>query len=186
MASFSRLAQIGYVAGMTFILSLLVWPTATKAQPFGVSTGYRATPALPTFAFVTLSGSGSSSGSGGGIAGFAGGSGSSSGSFSTQINYIHPGNFLPNNGQIIGMPPPTFMPMMTNAMSDTAGSPFAMLSGMLMGGGIGIGGVSFSGMAGAIGGGGGAMGLGGGLGAGGGMGGFAGKGMGGFNGKNAM
>lgn len=197
MFSLTRFAKAGYLLSFCIAVYLLVSPELSQAQ-FGTSGGFRGTPALPTIAIPTFSGSGSSSGSGGSITGFAGGSGSSSGSFSTQINYINLNGFFPNGGRILQLPPPTFMPELTNALSDTTGSPFAMIAALSMGGGIGIGGISFGGIGGAAGAGGGVAGgvggfgqggfagagiAGGGFGQIGGGGGFAGKGMGGFNGK---
>jgi hypothetical protein len=192
MPSLSRLVQIGYILGLSLVLSLLLGPTWVKAQfgapPFGVSTGYRSTPGWPTIAVPIISGSSSVSGAGsaGGITG--GVAGSASSSFSTQIIYINPGTFLPNNGQIIGPPMPTITPMLNNLLSDTTGAPWALMGAMSMGGGGGIG--MITPMGGGMGMGGmgmGGMGMGGmGMMGMGGMGGFAGKGMGGFNGKKGL
>lgn len=193
MSSLSRLVRIGYVLGLSLALALLLWPALSQAQ-FGVSTGYRSTPALPTIAIPIVSGSGSSSGSGSGVFGAGGGSGSASGSFTTQIIHIPLGEFIGNNGQIVGMPPPTFQPPLNNLLSNSTGSPLGAMTALNAGGGMGISGmVGGVGGLGGMGGGGGMMGMGGGGmmgmgggGMGGGMGGFAGKGMGGFNGRKPL
>jgi hypothetical protein len=193
MFSLSCIVRTVYVAALSFALCLLLGPTRSQAQfgapAFGVSSGYRGTPALPTIAIPVLSGSGAASGVGfgGGFRGGIGG-GSVSGSFSTQIIYVNLGSFLPNNGRIIGPPMPTFQPMLNNLFfagvlfspftSDSTGSPFSLLTSMSIMGGMGMGGMR------------GMMGMGG-MGMGGmrgmmGMGGFAGKGLGGFNGRKAL
>ncbi len=186
MSSLSRLAQIGYAFGLSLALSLLLWPALSQAQ-FGVSTGYRSTIPLPTLAFpIISSGSGSAGGSGSGGFGAAGGSGFASASFTTQIININPGDFLPNNGQIVGMPPPTLMPPLNNLISDSTGSPLGLLSSIGAGGALGISGMVGGGFGGVGAGGGIGGALGGGGFGGGGMGGFAGKGMGGFNGRKPL
>jgi hypothetical protein len=218
MFSLTRFAKAGYL--LTFSLAVLLLASAKPSQAqfgapsFGVSAGYRGTPGWPTVAIPIISGSASASGasSAGGIAGFSGGgtAGSVSGSFSTQIIYINLGSFLPNGGRIVGMPPPTVMPMLSNEFfagflyspftSDSTGSPFSLLTSMSIVGGMGMGGgmVGMMGMGGGMvgmmgmGGGMGMMGMGG-FGMGGmsmmgmgGFGGFAGKGFGGFNGRKAL
>jgi hypothetical protein len=192
MFSLSCMARTVYVVVLSFALCLLLGPPRSQAQfgapAFGVSSGFRGTPALPTIAIPLISGSGSASGAGiGGIRGGIGG-GSVSGSFTTQIIYINPGAFLPNNGRLIGPPMPTFMPPLNNLNYDSTGSPIALLTGMGMGGGgMGMGGMRGMGGMGGMRGMGGGMGLGGmGMRGMGGMGGFAGKGMGGFNGRKAL
>jgi hypothetical protein len=186
MSFLSRLVQMGYVLGLSLVLTLLLKPTWLQAQfgapPFSVSAGYRGSPGFPTVAIPVISGSGSASGASGGIVGGAGGSGSVSGSFTTQIIYINIGSFLPNGGRLIGLPPPTFMPPLNNQFYDTTGAPWATTGAMSMGGGGSIG--IITPLGGGIGGG--SFGMGGGGIGGGGMGGFAGKGMGGFNGKNGL
>jgi hypothetical protein len=193
-SSLMRLALIGYALALSLTLCLLVLPSSSQAQVgFGISTGYRATPGLPTIAIAlpNISGTGIGGavgggvsggfggGVGGGVAGGVGGGGVSA-SFSPipLIYHINLGQFFPNNGQIIGLPPPTLMPPLNNLLYDTTGAPYATITALGLGGGVGIGG--------GIGGGGfGGAGAGGGI-AGGGMGGFAGKGMGGFNGKKPL
>jgi hypothetical protein len=207
MSSITRLVQIGYVLAFVFLLSLLLLPKASQAQVgfqsiggpnnFGISTGYRATPALPVIVIPVLNAStsgfgGAVGGNGGGLGGGVGGGavgGSVSGSISTSLVSIDLGSFFPNHGQIIGLPPPTFQFPLSNFyqglfVSDSTGSPFAQILALNSGGGVGIGG----GVGGGVAGGGGlGMGGGGGLGlGGGGAGGFAGKGMGGFNGKKPL
>jgi hypothetical protein len=110
---------------------------------------------------------------------------------------------LAPGGRIIGLPGPSLMPPLNNMMTDTTGSPLAMMrtggmgggmmgmgGGMMgMGGGMmammGMGGMMMGGMMGMMGMGG--MMMGGMMGMGGmSMMGFAGKGMGGFNGRKAL
>src|SRR5579875_1024962 len=134
MSSLSRLVQIGYVFGWSFVLVLLLGPSLSQAQ-FGVSSGYRATPGLPTIAVPVFSGSASASGAVGGILGGGGSSGSASASFSTQIIYINLGSFFPNNGQLVGLPMPTLTPMLNNWLTDSTGAPWALMGVMSMGGG---------------------------------------------------
>lgn len=208
MSSLSRLVPIGYVLGLVLLLSLMLLPKSSQAQlgvqsigsqPFGVSSGFRSTPGLPVIVIPVLSAStsgfGGSVGGNGGILGAGGGAGASggsvSGSIGTTLVTIDLGSFFPNNGQIIGLPPPTLMPPLNNLLygpflGDSTGSPFALL---LTGGGGGIAGGGAAGGMGGIGGGvGGVGGQIGGIGGGGiaGGGGFAGKGLGGFNGKKPL
>lgn len=186
-SSLLRLTLIGYVLALSLILCLLLAPTSSQGQS-AVSAGYRATVGLPTFKIpvVSFNNGGFGAVGGGGVlgAGGQGGLANVSGSVSTSIMTVHLGDFFPNNGQIIGLPPPTFQPMLTNALTDTTGSPLALLfgGGVSVGGGAVGGGGGFGGVAGGAGGQGG---FGGGI-TGGGVGGFAGKGMGGFNGKKAL
>jgi hypothetical protein len=163
---------------------------------FGTSTGYRATPGLPTIAIAlpNISGTGAGGGVGGGATGFGGGVGGTAASFSVNsqplIITLNLGQFFPNNGQIIGLPGPTMMPPLNNFafgpfFSDSSAFGFLTAGG----GGGGAGGAGGAGGFGGVGGAGGIGGggiAGGGLGGGGGMGGFAGKGMGGFNGKKPL
>jgi hypothetical protein len=190
-----RLTQIGYALGLSLILCLLLLPSAVQAQKgFGTSTGYRATPGLPTIAIAlpNISGTGAGGGVGGGATGFGGGVGGASASFSFNpqplIIPINLGQFFPNNGQIIGLPGPTMMPPLNNfafGLFFSDSSAFGFLTALGGGAGGGIGGAGGAGGAGGFGGVGGG-GIGGGGIAGGGMGGFAGKGMGGFNGKKPL
>ncbi len=194
-SSLMRLTQIGYALGLCLILCLMLLPSSSQAQKgFGTSTGWRATPGLPTIAIAlpNISGTGVGGAVGGGATGFGGGAGgiSASATFNpTPIIYtLNLGQFFPNNGQIIGLPPPTFTPPLNNfffgpPLSDTTGAPWAIIGGLSAGGGAGGAG-GFGGVAGGAGGFGGGI-AGGGL-AGGGAGGFAGKGMGGFNGKKPL
>jgi hypothetical protein len=205
MLSFPRLAKVCYLLAFALAVSLLVWPSFSQAQNrFGVSTGFRATPGLPTIAIPlpNVSGGGVGGGVGGGAAGFGGGAAGGFGgiNFSSQpiIMTLNLGQFFPNNGQIIGLPPPTMMPPLNNfgpitaltgfvgfpptlgfpSFSDSTGAPWALGLGVLGGGGAGggIGGGGLGGGGGIAGGGlgGGAGGLGGGglNGIGGGAGGF--------------
>jgi hypothetical protein len=201
MFSLTRLVQIGYVLGLVLMLCLLLLPNSSQAQlgfqqigpaKFGVSTGFRATPGLPTIVIpvinASVSGFGGSVGGNGGAIGLGGGAGASggsvAGSISTSLVSIDLGSFFPNNGQIIGLPPPTLMPPLNNYFYDSTTAPWAMILSMNSGGGIGaVGGV---GGAGGLGAGGLGMGGVGGFGQGGVGGGFAGKGMGGFNGKKPL
>lgn len=190
--SLTRLSLIGYGIGLALVLGLLLVPNSSQAQKgFGVSTGYRATPALPTIAIPVLQfnngGFGAAGGSGVVGVGGSGGSSSVSGSVTTQIMTVNLGQFFPNNGQTIGLPPPTMNTMLNNYMSDSTGALWSLL--LVGSGGGGGGGVGGGGLGGIGGGGiGGIGGIGGGGvgGVGGGIGGFAGKGMGGFNGKKAL
>jgi hypothetical protein len=214
MSSLTRLVQIGYVLGLALLLSLMLLPKSSQAQltvqnigggaNFGVSTGFRATPALPILVFPVLtastSGFGGSVGGNGGLlgagAGGAASGGSVSGSIGTSLVSLDLGSFFPNHGQIIGLPPPTLMPPLSNfyygaAFEASTGAPWALLlTGG--GGGVGGGGIGAGGGVGGVGGVAGAGGIGaggfggqiGGVGAGGG--GFAGKGLGGFNGKKPL
>jgi hypothetical protein len=196
-SSLVRLVQIGYALALVLIVSLLVLPNASQAQVgngFGVSTGWRATPALPVLAYPVISAStggiGGNVGGIGGIGGVGGGNTNVSGSFSTSIQTFDLGSLFPNHGQIIGLPPPTFMPPLNNQFYDSTAAPWAQLLAFNLGGGIGIGGgvggVAFGGGGGGLAGAGG-LGMGGIGGIGGiGGGGFAGKGMGGFNGKKPI
>jgi hypothetical protein len=186
-SSLMRLAQIGYALALLLILCLVFLPNSSQAQVgFGVSTGYRASPGLPTIAIAipNISASGTSAAGAGGATGFGGAVGgtSATGSFSPIpiIYHVNLGQFFPNNGQIIGLPPPTLMPPLSNfyygfLFENSTGAPWATITALSLGGGVGIGG----GIGGAIGG------VGGGI-AGSSGGGFAGKGMGGFNGKKPL
>ncbi|HEY7326854.1 MAG TPA: hypothetical protein VH592_04400 [Gemmataceae bacterium] len=206
MFSVTGLSKAGYLLAFSLVVTLLVSSNPSKAQHFGVSSGFRSTPGLPIIAFpvfsASTSGFGGAVGGNGGVVGFAAGGGAAggnvSGSFNTSIQTFNLGSLFPNNGQIIGLPPPTLMPPLNNAgiiltgfsfspffinpfgfaapfgippfslFGDSTGSPLALLTAMGLLGGGGIGG--------------GAIGLGGGLGGGfgGGLGGVGG-GLGGFN-----
>ncbi len=217
MISFGRLVKVCYLVALSLAVYLLLGPSSLPAQTrFGVSTGYRATPGLPTIAIAVpnVSGSGVGGGVGGGASGFGGGVGGGFGgiNFSTtpQIITLNLGQFFPNNGQIIGLPPPTLTPMLNNfgplaslfpffppalllgfPGSDSTGAPWALQTAMGGGGGGGAGGIAGGGAGGIAGGGiaGGGIaggGLGGGIaggGLGGGLGGVGGGvgGVGGFN-----
>src|SRR5579875_3015946 len=184
-SSLMRLTQIGYALGLCLILCLMLLPRSLQAQKgFGVSTGFRATPGLPTIAIAlpNISGTGAGGNVGGGATGFGGGVGGgfAAVSFNSQplIITLNLGQFFPNNGQIIGLPGPTMMPPLSNFIfgppfENSTGAPWSLITA-LGGGGGGIGGAGggFGGVGGAGGAGGGIAG--GGLG-GGGMGGFAGK-----------
>lgn len=196
-SSFLRLALIGYVLTLSLVVGLLLLPNSTQAQHgFGVSTGYRASPGLPTIAIALPNlqgaGIGGAVGGAGGAAGVGGvggvGGGAVGVSFNSQplIMTLNLGQFFPNNGQTIGLPPPTLMPPLNNLLYDTTGAPWATMTAMGLGGGLGVGSVvgGGGGIAGGIGG---MGGIGGGIaGGGGGMGGFGGKGMGGFNGIKGL
>lgn len=228
MLLFTRLLKVGYLLALSLAVYLLVSANPSQAQNrFGVSTGYRASPGMPTIAIAlpNVSGGGIGGAVGGGAAGFGGGVGGGAAgvSFNSQpiIMTLNLGQFFPNNGQIIGLPPPTlmlplnnfgylpilgglggFIPNVLNPFtSDSTGAPWAILTALGLGGGLGAGGGAMGG--GGLGGGGiaggGQGGFGGGMGGfgggqggiggmgGGGMGGgFAGKGMGGFNGRKAL
>jgi|GEM_PF-1551664 hypothetical protein len=191
MLSLARLAKAGYLLAFSLTVFLLASTKPSQAQfgapAFGVSAGYRGTPGWPTIAIPIISGSASASGvgTGGGIVGITGGSvgGSVSGSFSTQIIFVNLGSFLPNGGRLIGMPPPTFTPMLSNEFfagflwspftADSTGSPFSLLTSMSLMGGMGMGGMGMG--MGGMGMGGGMMGMGGGM-----MGTMMGGGMSGF------
>jgi hypothetical protein len=230
MLSPPLVARLAYVSALSVSLCLLLGTARSQAQS-KVWGGYRATPGLPTITVpvTSFSASGIGGGFGGGFAGFRGGFGGGFGgaSVNTQLVSINLGAFLPNNGRIVSLPPPTFTPMLNNfglfpgllgfglfptlnnlLLSDSTGSPLALITalGILGGGGFGgglgglgggiLGGGGFGGGFGALGGGllgGGGFGGGGfGLGAlGGGFaglggGGFAGKGFGGFNGRSPL
>jgi hypothetical protein len=187
-SSFLRLAQIGYALALSLVLCLLLLPSSLQAQKgFGVSTGYRATPGLPTIAIALPNlqgvGIGGAVGGAGGAAGVGGvggvGGGAVGVSFNSQpiIQTLNLGQFFPNNGQIIGLPPPTLMPPLSNFyygpfFVDSTTAPWATSTALGLGGGL-IGGGGVGGMGGALGGAGG-------------MGGFGGKGMGGFNGDKGL
>src|SRR5581483_1546579 len=97
--SLKRLALIGYVLGLALILCLLLWPSFSQAQKgFGTTTGYRATPGLPTIAIAlpNISGSGVGGAVGGGAGGFGGGVGG--GGISASFNPV-PIIFTVNLGQ---------------------------------------------------------------------------------------
>jgi hypothetical protein len=216
MFSITRLLKAGYLLALCLVVLLLVSSKPSQAQHLGVSGGFRSTPGLPVIAFPVFSASTSGFGGnvGGGFVGIAGGvaGGSVSGSFKTSIMTFNLGSLFPNNGRIIGLPPPTMMPPLNNAgiiftgvsfspffinsfgfatpfgippfglFDDSTGSPLALLTAMGLVGG-GLGGR-------AMGFGGGVGGFGGGLaGFGGGVGGFSfgmnsfGGGVGGFAGK---
>jgi hypothetical protein len=207
MFSLTRLLKAGYLLCFSLVVFLLVSPNPSQAQHFGVSGGFRSTPGLPVIAFpvlsASMSGFGGSVGGNGGAIGFAAGGGAAggsvSGSITTSIQTFNLGSLFPNNGQIIGLPPPTMMPPLNNAgiiftgvsfspyfinlsgfatpfgippfgfSDDSTGSPLALLTAMGILGGLGAGG--------------GGMGLGGGLGGlGGGLGGLGGGGLGGVGG----
>jgi hypothetical protein len=221
MLLFTRCAKVGYFLAFSFAVYLLVSTNPLQAQNrFGVSTGYRATPGLPTIAYAVpnVSGAGIGGGVGGGASGFGGGVGGGAVGVAFNstpiIQTLNLGQFFPNNGQIIGLPPPTlmlplnnfgylplfgglaFVPNIFSPFSDSTGAPWALLTALGLGGGLGAGGGGIGGGgiagggAGGFGGGAGGFGGGqggiGGIGGGGIAGGFAGKGMGGFNGRKAL
>jgi len=176
MLSLPRLVKVCYLLALSLAVSLLLWPSFSHAQKgFGVSTGYRATPGLPTIAIPlpNVSGSGVGGGVGGGATGFGGSFGGGFGgiNFSSQplIITLNLGQFFPNNGQIIGLPGPTMMPPLNNFgpmaslfgplgllpiwvlptnFSDSTGAPWALQPGLITIGGGGAGGIGGGGIAG--------------------------------------
>src|SRR5579871_1637001 len=85
MFSLSRLTKVGYLLGLSLVVSVLLSAKPSQAQnnnnnnnnnnknnKNNVTTGYRGTPGLPTIAVPVISGSGVGGGGGvgGGFAGF--------------------------------------------------------------------------------------------------------------------
>ncbi len=176
MLLFPRLVKACYLLALFLAVSLLLWPSFSQAQKgFGVSTGYRATPGLPTIAIAlpNISGGGVGGNVGGGATGFGGGAVGGFGgvNFSSQpiIMTLNLGQFFPNNGQIIGLPGPTMMPALNNfgpiaslfpfagplplflgmPFSDSTGAPWSLQPGLItIGGGGAVGGIGGGGIAG--------------------------------------
>ncbi len=176
MLLFPRLVKACYLLALFLAVSLLLWPSFSQAQKgFGVSTGYRATPGLPTIAIAlpNISGGGVGGNVGGGATGFGGGAVGGFGgvNFSSQpiIMTLNLGQFFPNNGQIIGLPGPTMMPALNNfgplaslfpfagplplflgmPFSDSTGAPWSLLTAMgIIGGGGAGGGIAGGGVGG--------------------------------------
>lgn len=173
MFSFTRLAQGCCFLALAFAVYLLVsanplppqitiGPTAPPALT--VTTGFRGTSSLPTInvPIPSFSNGGFGAVGGGGVLGVGGvgGSGNVSGSLSTQILTVNLGSFFPNNGRLVGLPPPTMAAMLNNLFiannvflfspftSDTTGAPWSLL----FAGGLGVGAGGGGGVTGGVGG----------------------------------